>query len=71
LQDECEDQLATRTVGGIAFGPEIAVPPDDPESEEEFVMRDDDVTQREDWIDPEHLPTAGAPAISVGLAAEE
>jgi hypothetical protein len=41
------------------------VPADEPESEEEFVMNDADVTQLEDWIDPEHLPPTSVTVFSI------
>jgi hypothetical protein len=53
-------------VGGSSYSPEIAVPPDEPESEQEFVMRDEDVTQFEEWDDPQHLPPTDVSVISVG-----
>jgi hypothetical protein len=34
-------------------------------------MEDEDVTQTEDWIDPEHLQHTSVPVFRVGLAAEE
>jgi hypothetical protein len=71
LLNECADQLATRGVDGSSYGPFIRVPADDPESEEELVMNDEDLTQRDEWDDPEHRPPTGIQAFSVGLAADE
>jgi hypothetical protein len=52
------------------FGSTI-VPPEDVENEEEFAMADKEVTQREDWRDPERPPSSAIPLMSVRLAAEE
>jgi ribonuclease HI len=71
LLNECGDQLAMHALSGRSYGPELAVPPNEPESDQEFVLEDDDVTQWEDWGDHEHPPRKGTPAISVGFAAEE
>jgi hypothetical protein len=46
-------------------------PPDQPEGAYEAEIADADVTQWEDRDDPDHLPTAALPAMSVGLAAEQ
>jgi ribonuclease HI len=56
LLNECADQLATLAVVGVSYGPGTIVPPGEPESEVEFVMEEEDITQRDDWSDHEHLP---------------
>jgi hypothetical protein len=71
LLNECADQLATKAVGGNSYGPETVVAPDEPDSEEELVMADEDVTMWEEWSGPKHLPPTSVPMFSVGLAAEE
>jgi ribonuclease HI len=45
IEFTCADQLATRAVGGISYGTEIPVRPNEPESEEALVVTDDEVTQ--------------------------
>jgi ribonuclease HI len=71
LLNECADQLATRVVNGLSHGPETIFQQGESASEEEFVMDQEDVAQRDHWSDPEHLPRGGAIAIRAGLAAEE
>jgi hypothetical protein len=71
LLNVCPDQLATRAVGGISYAPEAMVPPGEPVSVEEFVMEEDDITQRDLWSDPNHLPPGPTHAVSVGLGAKE
>jgi hypothetical protein len=56
LLNECAGQVATRAVGGSSYGPEFPVPPNEPESEEELVLADDEVAQWEDWCDPDRCP---------------
>jgi hypothetical protein len=63
MLNECAGQLATRA--------ETMVPRGEQESEEEVVMEEADITQRDDWNDPEHLPRGGTHVASAGLAAEE
>jgi hypothetical protein len=63
--------LVERAAGGGSYRPVPAVPPEGIESEKEFVMKDEGVTQWEDWSDPEHIQTSAVPVMSVGLAAEE
>jgi hypothetical protein len=46
----------------------IRTPPDEPESEEEFEMNDDDVTLCEEWGIPDQLPPGTDRVNSIGLA---
>jgi hypothetical protein len=57
LLNECADQLATRGVHGTTYfpGPMIEPPPDEIESTEEFVMRDEDVTRWDEWDEHERI----------------
>jgi hypothetical protein len=65
------DQLATRAAGRSSYGHIIPVPEDEPEDVTDYTMEDEDATQTEDWIDPEHPPPTSVPVFNVGLAAEE
>jgi hypothetical protein len=73
LLNECADQLATRAIQGSSScpTPNFDVLPDQPESDVELVIGDNEVTRREDWDDPDHSPSFSHRAISVGLEADE
>jgi hypothetical protein len=71
LPNECPDQLETHAVRGSSCGSETITPPNEPGSEEEFAMADEDISQSDDWTDPEHLPPTRVPMFSTGIAAEE
>jgi hypothetical protein len=73
LLNECADQLATGEIKNSTYAPirMVEVPPEEVQSEEEFVMNDQDVAQLGGWDDSDHLPIAGHHVESVGLAADE
>jgi hypothetical protein len=73
LLNECADQLATRGVKGTSnFPGEIPkTPAEEIESEEEFVMNDEDVTREADWDEFEHIAPGTVRVRSLGLAEEE
>jgi hypothetical protein len=54
-----------------SYLPEIITTPDEIESEEEFVMADNGVTQWENWRDPERPLAIAVPVMSVRLAADK
>jgi hypothetical protein len=62
-----------RGVAGDSYSedsPVTSVPPDEPESAEKCEIRDEYVTQTEDWVDTDVMPRFGMVVKSIGLAAE-
>jgi hypothetical protein len=59
---------------GSSYGDNISVtqvPAEEPESAEEFTLMEAEVTQWDEWNDPEHLPLGGTIVRSIGLPTEE
>jgi hypothetical protein len=58
-------------VTGSSYSPEVAVPLNEAEGQEESMMKAEEITQWEDWRDRERPPTSEIPVDSVGLVEEQ
>jgi ribonuclease HI len=70
LLNECADQLAARGVNGRTYFPsqKVEVPPDEAESQEEFIITDEDANQCKIWDNPDQIISGTVQVKSVGLA---